>query len=240
MDIEAFGRAIGHRSRVAILMALMGGKALPAGELAYRARISGQTVSSHLAILEALKMVRVRPCGRHRYVELADSTLAEAIKDLASRLQVDLRDQNRIAAPMRGARYCYDHLAGRLGVAITTALVREGVLIAGEEGFAIGQAAHPILADLGIDIAALRAGRRRLAPRCLDWSERLPHVAGAFGAAIASALESRGAIRRSPDDRSVAISPAGVALLQGRFGIDPAEILPAEILPAEILPVGSA
>ena len=39
MGIAEFGRVIGHESRVAMLQALMGGKALSASELAWHAGV---------------------------------------------------------------------------------------------------------------------------------------------------------------------------------------------------------
>ncbi len=50
-NIEEIASLIGEPSRVSMLVSLMGGKALPASELARLAKITPQTASTHLAKL---------------------------------------------------------------------------------------------------------------------------------------------------------------------------------------------
>ena len=58
-------------SRAAMCLALAGGEARPAGELAVRAGVSAQTASNHLAKLIAGRILRVEQQGRWRYYRLA-------------------------------------------------------------------------------------------------------------------------------------------------------------------------
>ena len=82
---------------------------------------------------------------------------------------------------------CYDHLAGRLGVALADALQARGFVEFGVDGGIVTNAGEMFFAELGIDIAAARNGRRAFCRPCIDWSERRPHLAGAVGAALAQA-----------------------------------------------------
>ena len=221
MDLIEFGRMIGHESRVQILLALMGGKALPAGELAYRAGVSSQTASSHLNDLQNAGMIKVRKCGRFRYFEIASSELASLLEGLAVNLpdRTHPKPQSPIAPNLKKARFCYDHLAGELGVAVSERLVQIGALELHDDRYSLPQGGHPIYKQLGIDLAAVVSKRRKTSPRCVDWSERLPHVAGSLGSAIASQLLDRNYICRSRDDRSVSVSNEGALFLTSTLGL---------------------
>ena len=222
MDLIEFGRMIGHESRVQILLALMGGKALPAGELAYRAGVSSQTASSHLNDLQNAGMIKVRKCGRFRYFEIAGNEVASLLEGLAVSLpdQTHPKPQSPIAPNLKKARFCYDHLAGELGVAVSQRLVQIGALELRDDRYSLPQGGHPIYKQLGIDLAAVVSKRRKTSPRCVDWSERLPHVAGSLGSAIASQLLDRKYICRSRDDRSVSVSDEGVQFFTGTLGLN--------------------
>jgi DNA-binding transcriptional ArsR family regulator len=183
----------GDPARAGMLHALMDGRALTASELAYVARITPQTASGHLARMTAVGLLSVEKQGRHRYHRLASPAVAQMIESImqvasglepARPLSVGPRD-----AALRTARTCYDHLAGRLGVALADALVARGYAeIAADAGVVTGSGLE-LLGRIGIDVDALlvRRGKRPariLCRPCLDWSERRPHLAGAVGAAL--------------------------------------------------------
>ena len=128
---------------------------------------------------------------------------------------------------LRFARSCYHHLAGQLGVALTCSLVDLGYLRSGDGDFMVTTTGDAALGDFGIDIGALASGGRPLARRCLDWSERRPHLGGALGAAMLSRAETLGWLERSADSRAVTLTKAGRRGLQARFSVDldpPAEL----------------
>jgi hypothetical protein len=52
---------------------------------------------------------------------------------------------------------------------------------------------------------------RHFARPCLDWSERRPHLAGALGAGIASALLDRQWLRRARTARGIEVTSQGSA-----------------------------
>jgi len=226
---------IGDPARANILRALMDGRARTAKELAHIAGVSAQTASGHLAKLVDGGLLAMAKQGRHRYFHLANSLVAEALESLMAlageRPVPKHHHQARIAADLRAARTCYDHLAGRLGVLLFDRMVATGCIVpAGDaEDFIVSAEGRRLFRQLGIDIDALatKTGqRRRFARACLDWSERSPHLAGALGAALAESCFQRGWLQRRRDSRAVSLTPAGAAALAGIFGL-PADSLAA-------------
>lgn len=218
----------GDPARAAMLHALMDGRALTASELARAAHITPQTASSHLLQLTQAGLLDAQKQGRHRYHRLASPAVAqmiETIMQVASdlepgrpKLSVGPRD-----AALREARTCYDHLAGRLGVALADAMVAEGRLELTSEAGELTNEGVAFLEDVGIDISRALTRRTRRSGRvlcrpCLDWSERRPHTAGVVGAAICAHSMESGWIRRQPDTRAVALTPKGERVFRERFG----------------------
>jgi DNA-binding transcriptional ArsR family regulator len=203
---------IGDRSRAVMLSALMDGRALTATELAYASGITAQTASGHLAKLADANLIAVEKQGRYRYYRLANVHVAHALEALIN-LAVHGAPHHRPSGPrddtMRYARTCYDHLAGRVGIALTQSLVKEGMLEEGEEAFEITAKGRQWLSAFGIDLEEVERSRRARASRCLDWSERTPHLGGALGAAILDQLQSRKWVTRKKGSRAVTLTPLG-------------------------------
>ena len=234
-DIARISALIGEPSRARVLMALADGRALPAGVLADEAGVSASTISEHLRMLLDAHLVDVERQGRTRRYRLAGPPVAEALEAIARIAPPEpvrsLR-QGTHAHALRRARTCYNHLAGRLGVALMAALVRDGVLIgAHRPGPAADRFAAPgrdveyrltprgagTLHGLGVDLDALR-GRRTPVRYCLDWSEQRHHLAGPLGTAVADRLFAMGWIRRTGRRRVVVLTDAGRTGL-GRLGV---------------------
>ena len=229
MDVEpsiaVIGALIGVPARANILSALMDGRAQTATELAYYAGVSPQTTSSHLAKLTGAKLLVAERHGRHRYYRLADPAVADAIEpltQLVANRPVPARRKSRALEELRAARMCYDHLAGGLGVALTDSLLAQGHLMPAGRDFRVTAEGERFLAQLGLDLTAVRAQRRIFARQCLDWSERRPHLGGALGAAVAARCLARKWIDRAPEGRKVVLTAAGRralgALLPGSAG----------------------
>lgn len=213
---------IGEPSRAAMLLGLMDGRALTATELAKFAGITPQTASEHLARLTACGLLAIQRQGRHRYHRLASPTVAqmlEAIMEVASGAR-QLRPTPRLGpadARLRAARSCYDHLAGRLGVALADALVAGQQIELGADAGAVTPAGAALFARLGV-VAKPREGRLFCRP-CLDWSERRPHLAGGLGAALCSRCFDLGWIKRLPGTRAVMVTREGKRGFAEAFGI---------------------
>lgn len=126
--IAEVAAVVGDPARAVMLTALMDGRALTAAELAGVANITPQTASSHLARLVTVDLVKVEKQGRHRYHRLTSTGVARLIEELmqhassASVARPAVRTGPQDEA-LRVARACYDHLAGRVAVAIADALI---------------------------------------------------------------------------------------------------------------------
>src|SRR5262249_54395082 len=147
---------VGEPARAAMLGVLLDGRALTAAELANAAGVTPQTASSHLARLTAAGLLAVEAQGRHRYHRLAHAEVArllEGIMQVAAAIRpapvVGPRDQ-----ALRTARTCYDHIAGRLGVALADALAEAGHVELSRDGGIVTESGIAELAGLGIEIEA--------------------------------------------------------------------------------------
>ncbi len=234
-DIARVAALIGDPARSAILQSLLGGLALPATELALRAGVSAQTASSHLQKLTESGLLAVERSGRHRYYRLGSPEVAHCLEALGA-LAAPPRDRAaRVARvaddeptrALRLARSCYDHLAGRVGVAVNDALLGGEYLrpaAAADGGLELTPAgAGWFAAALGVEVEALTGGgrgRRAFARPCLDWSERRPHLAGALGAALLSRLLALDWLARRPDGRALRLTVAGRQGLRRELALD--------------------
>ena len=224
----AIAALAGDPARAGMLQALMDGRALTASELARVAGISPQTASGHLTRMTAAGLLSVEKQGRHRYHRLASPGVArmmESIMQLASDLEPS---RNRLTVgprevALRMARTCYDHLAGKLGVALADALVAAGYADLTNEAGLVTDSGVNFLGQIGVDLDALAARRTKRSGRvlcrpCLDWSERRWHLAGAVGAAICARSFANGWIRRIDGTRAVMITPKGLRIFREQFG----------------------
>ncbi|WP_135468004.1 ArsR/SmtB family transcription factor [Crenalkalicoccus roseus] len=217
---------LGEPARAAMLQALLGGEALTAGELARIAGIGASAASAHLARLAEGGLVAVHRQGRHRYHRLASEEVAAALEMLGGlTLSVAPRRPWPHGEAFRAARLCYDHLAGRLGVALHAALAGRAWLRPAEGGWETSAEGEAGLAALGVDLAAARRARR-LACDCMDWSERRPHLAGGLGREIAACCLRRGWVYRMAtrgEDplarRRLALSPEGARRLEAALDL---------------------
>lgn len=221
---------IGDPVRAAMLSALCNGRTQPASALAYVARVTPQCASNHLAKLLEGGLLAVETEGRHRYYRLATPQVAAAIEALALLAPpVRLLDPplTKKARSLRFGRSCYDHLAGRLGVAITQELESRRYLITSGDGskrYSITAAGNHWFEELGVHVDTLKPTARGLARQCLDWTERQHHLAGPLGVALLSRLVDLGWMRRDRASRAVSVTPPGVVHLRHSLGIKALEL----------------
>ncbi|MBL7253834.1 ArsR/SmtB family transcription factor [Paractinoplanes lichenicola] len=214
-DLAALAGLLADETRAAMCLALLDGRAWTAGELAGHAGVAPSTATEHLHRLVKGGLLTERKQGRHRYVQLADPAAAQLVEDLAARLEPEtprggLRAVTASAALRRG-RTCYDHLAGRLGVAVTDAMTA-GKMLDQDGGFALtAYGKEWLVSTLGV---SLEAGRRPLARACLDWTERRHHLAGVAGARLCEAFLERRWVTRIGTGRAVRVTPDGTRALR--------------------------
>jgi DNA-binding transcriptional ArsR family regulator len=214
---------VGDTARATMLAALMGGQALTASELATLAHISKSTASGHLSKLVKARLLDVTQKRRNRYYRIASPLVArmlEGIKAVAA-IETPPRYRPRSAQDdaLRFARTCYDHVAGRLGVAIADALTAKKFVVLSDEGGEVTKAGIRFLTQFGAELNPTTAGKRVFCRACLDWSERRYHVAGLVGAEIWRRCLELGWLARRRDTRAVQITTAGRRGLRETFGI---------------------
>lgn len=208
---------VGEPARTAMLLALMDGRALTAGELASAAGVSPATASRHLGLLLEAQLLVVERQGRHRYHRLASSDVATLLESLMQLSIARCADQPVRTGPRNDAlltaRTCYDHLAGRLGVAVADVLVEErAIVLLGDASVLPGGRLHAALQRMGVPQGAdalAAASTRPVCRACLDWSERRSHVAGHLGALICAHGLECGWLLRMAGTRALRFSAPG-------------------------------
>lgn len=224
-DFSVIGRALAAPARSTFVNMLMDGSSRPSSELAAWARVNASTASEHLFVLMDAGLITCTARGRQRFYQLADASVATALEQLGHLCPqtptVGLR-QSMQARALIAARLCYDHLAGRLGVAVTDSMLEHGWL--DRASFAPTTCGARRLSALGVDLAQLQSGRRTLARPCPDWTERKPHLAGALGASLACLFLERGWVTRKASSRGLNVTIDGCRALADTWNVSTAEL----------------
>jgi DNA-binding transcriptional ArsR family regulator len=214
---------VGDTARATMLGALMGGQALTGSELAFLARVSRSTASEHLAKLVAARLLTVSTKRRFNYYRIASPLVAQMLESMIAVAAIEVPPRHQPRSPqderLRFARTCYDHVAGRLGVAIADALVAKGCVVLDDDGGEVTDAGRRFFCDFGMDLAAKASSRRIFCRPCLDWSERRYHVAGLIGAQMCRRCFELGWLARERDTRAVRITAAGAMGFRSTFGL---------------------
>lgn len=232
IPLAEIGALVGEPARTAMLVTLMDGRALTAGELARASGVTPATASGHLARLVEGGLLAMIPQGRHRYFRLATPAVARMIETMMG--VAGVADAARRARPvrsgpadraMRRARRCYDHLAGDVAVRIADFLVESGHLEWTPEAAMLTASGVGFARRLGLDLddrsspdMPVRRQRAFCRP-CMDWSERRPHVAGALGRGLLQLFLDERWLREMPDSRVITITAPGAEALERHFGI---------------------
>lgn len=218
-ELAAWARMLADGTRATVCLALLDGRAWTATELAKLAGVSRPTISEHLNVLVDGGLLAELRQGRHRYVKLAGAETAELLEGLAALTPRRTEIAHSLSVASRRdafarARTCYDHFAGKLGVALTDAMTARG-LLDWSEGVALTPAGAHWLDVLGIEIKT-RHGRPAVRS-CLDVTERRPHLAGAVGAALCAHALDQGWVIRITDGRALKVTGS----VESRLGLPP-------------------
>jgi DNA-binding transcriptional ArsR family regulator len=220
--IAEIAALVSDPARATMLTALLDGRALTASELAYAARITPQTASTHLAKLTEAGLLTALREGRHRYFRLASPKIFEmldAIMAVAVENRPRFRPLSRQARELNDARICYDHLAGRLSVEIADFFTAHEYIVLSDGAAEITPAGTRFLDEFGIDLSSLNSTGREFCRLCLDWTERRPHIAGALGAALTKRCFDLGWIEQIKHSGAVIVTPPGQRKFLETFGI---------------------
>ena len=225
-DLADTAALLSDPGRAAMLTALIGGIALPAGELALIANVSPQTASSHLSKLISGGLLSVEQQGRHRYYRLADAEVAHAIEALLAIASPAMQPSGppnsarSASGTLTYARSCYSHLAGSLAVQLADALrAREIVAPLGDRIYRVTKSGRSWLEEFGIPVRDRDLHDARFARRCLDWTERRHHIAGRLGSALYGRLRELRWIAPVRDSRAVRVTLEGQRNLKELLGV---------------------
>jgi DNA-binding transcriptional ArsR family regulator len=215
---------VGDTARATMLAALMGGQALTATELAFQARISRPTASEHLVRLLNARLISVTPSGRFRYYRITSPLVAQMLESMIAVAALEMPPRHRPRSARDEAlclaRSCYDHMAGRLGVAVADALIERDYMHLSADGGVLTDAGHRFLCDFGARLETDRRSKRIFCRACLDWSERRYHVGGLVGAELQRRFLELGWVARTGATRAFKVTDAGKVELKDIFGID--------------------
>lgn len=219
--LDILGAALADASRTRILCELMDGRAFTNKELASAAGITPQTATAHLQKLQGAGLTSSLRSGRQVYHRLASAEVAAALEQLAHLTPSDhLARAGRAGQEVRLARSCYSHLAGRLGVALAQALIRDQVVQVTDGTAAPGPHYEALVTRLGLTVPP----GRPLVRLCLDWTERRHHLSGPFATALMTHALEAGWLARRTGARSLRITPAGQAAFAQHFGLTAADL----------------
>jgi DNA-binding transcriptional ArsR family regulator len=207
-ELAAWAKMLADATRATVCLALLDGRAWTATELAKLAGVSRPTISEHLNLLVGGGLLTEVRQGRHRYVKLAGPETAELLEGLAALTPPRTEIATSLSAASRRdafarARTCYDHFAGKLGVALTDAMTERG-LLDWSDGIALTPEGARWLDELGIVVEPRRG--RPAVRSCLDVTERRPHLAGAVGAALCAHALQQGWVTRITGGRALKVT----------------------------------
>ena len=227
-QIAHIAALVGEPARTGMLLALMDGRALTAHELATAAHISPPTASRHLQLLAEAGLLRVERQGRHRYHRLASVDVARLLEGIMQLAAQSAPRVPRVAtgprdAAMQLARTCYDHLAGRIAVAMADRLIERGAVVLEDDTAVVTDRAGAALEGLGLRSEVVYArgpGKQPQCRPCLDWGERRMHLAGRLGAVLCSQSLQMGWLLQMPGTRALELTPRGTVAFRDWLGTE--------------------
>lgn len=210
-EFSKIATLIGEKGRSLMLWSLLDGKAYTATELSAFANISRQSVSNHLSKLIEANLVIAEKQGRHRYFRLANEKVAQVIESMASLIPNQKIEIKKSAETQKlaFARTCYDHLAGRISIELAKSLLGKKIIVMRGTDFEVTDFGRIWFEELGIDIVTLKNKKRSFAHKCMDWTERKHHIAGALGAAILEKFLENDWIRKKTNTRGIVVTTLG-------------------------------
>lgn len=213
---------IGEPARATMLWKILDGGMHSATELAIAADLSAQNASMHLGKLVNAGLLSVVKRGRLKYYQFAHPNVAYAMEAISTLMPKDNpmpHDHLSNGSQIKYCRTCYDHLAGKVGVSITDKLLSKKIIEVTKDDFLISKRGVKWFDTLDIPIQELQQGKRVLARKCIDWSERRPHLAGAVGAAFANRLFDLKWLQRTKNSRIVSVTPLGQQKIYDLLGL---------------------
>jgi DNA-binding transcriptional ArsR family regulator len=203
---------IGDPVRATVLWTLLDGKSFTATELAITADTTPSNISMHLSKMVNAGLLKAENHGRHRYYSFARKDIAYAVEALTTLIppsSAKIKKESADILPVQQCRTCYDHLAGKTGVAITDALIKQKIIVLNKNEFKLTTKGKNWFDKLHIDTDELLQQRRSFLRPCLDWSERRYHIAGSLAAALLDKMLQQDWVRKTKNSRAVIVTAKG-------------------------------
>lgn len=203
---------IGDATRASILWNLLDGRAFTATELAIAIETSAQNISMHLGKLLDANLISVEKQGRHKYYRFSNKEVAYAVEAMANLIpkpEISAKKKTENYPPIKYCRTCYDHLAGKIGVALADSLLQQKIIIEKNNTFEITSEGEKWFSDFGVNIGDAKKQKRIFLKPCLDWSERRYHIAGSVGTLLLNKMLEQDWIRRTANSRVIIITAKG-------------------------------
>ncbi|MHC0442661.1 ArsR/SmtB family transcription factor [Flavobacterium sp. 3-210] len=213
---------IGDPTRASILWTLMDGRAFTATELAISANTSPQNISMHLGKLLDADLLRVEKQGRHKYYRFSNKEVAYALEAMASLVpkpKIPSKKKPEKYPPIKFCRTCYDHLAGKIGVALTDSLLEQNIIKENNNAFEISTEGKKWFSNFGINLEEAQKQKRIFLKPCLDWSERRNHIAGSVGTLLFNKMKNEDWLRKTENSRAIIVTAKGEKELLKYFKI---------------------
>jgi DNA-binding transcriptional ArsR family regulator len=221
-EISQITTLIGDQVRTIILWTLLDGRAYTATELAISANTSPQNISMHLNKLLKAELLTVHSQGRHRYYSISKPEVAHVIEGIGSLLPKEIHKTivtNKDNSAITFCRTCYDHLAGKIGVLVTDAILEQKIIELHKDCYVVTEKGRTFFSGIGIDTNELSKQRRIFARPCLDWSERRHHLAGSLGSAIMKRMLELHCVRQMKNSRALILTSEGQSFLYEKLRI---------------------
>jgi predicted transcriptional regulator len=200
---------IGDPTRASILWTLMDGRAFTATELAVSVNTSPQNISMHLGKLLDADLLSNK--------EVAYAL--EAMASLVPKPEVAAKSKTEAYPPIKFCRTCYDHLAGKIGVALTDSLLEQKIILDQNNTFEISSEGEKWFSDFGINLVEAQKQKRIFLKPCLDWSERRNHIAGSVGTLLFNKMLKEDWFRKNENSRAITVTGKGEKELLKYFEI---------------------
>lgn len=213
---------IGDATRASILWNLLDGRAFTATELAIAVETSAQNISMHLGKLLDANLISVEKQGRHKYYRFSNKEVAYAVEAMANLIpkpEISAKKKTENYPPIKYCRTCYDHLAGKIGVALAESLLEQKIIIEKNNTFEITSEGEKWFSDFGVNIGDAKKQKRIFLKPCLDWSERRYHIAGSVGTLLLNKMLEQDWIRRTANSRVIIITGKGEKEMLQNFKI---------------------
>ncbi|MFT4416659.1 ArsR/SmtB family transcription factor [Fredinandcohnia humi] len=220
--VSEIAAIISEKSKSTMLLTLLDGRRYTVSELAAISKITPQTASFHLSKMIEIGIVKSEKLGRHRYQSISNPNVARVLESLLcitpQRKPNSFKEVSR-SKEICFARTCYDHLAGTLGVAVTNSLLDSKYILDDGNDYILSYQGEQYFRELGINLEQVRKKRRQFSCKCLDWSERRFHLAGALGNSILLFTIENKWVERLAGSRALKVTTKGKEGFVNTFGL---------------------